>query len=137
MSCPDINRLIDLLGDPQSDVELLAHLEGCPSCQAEYRLIQEIPAAFRPEIEVPEALVQRVMAGIPVSTSPQERPRVPAIQVLAAGVLGSLTAAAAILATGLGGTGGPLDLLLFSLGVGLVAGVVQSREGRLVRVDRV
>ena len=27
MSCPDINRLIDLLGDPQSDVELLAHLE--------------------------------------------------------------------------------------------------------------
>ena len=128
MSCPDVSRLIDLLGDPESDVELLAHLEGCPSCQAEFRLIREIPAAFRPGLEVPEALVQRVMAGIAVSTPSSERPRVPAVQVLAAGVLGSITAAAAILATGSGGTGHPLDLLLFSLGVGLVASVVQSRR---------
>ncbi len=127
MSCPDINRLIDLLDDPRADVELLAHLEGCPSCQAEFRLIQEIPAAFRPELEVPEALVQRVMADIAVSTSSSGRPRVPALQVLAAGVLGSITAAAAILATGSGGTGDPLDLLLFCLGVGTVSIGLQVR----------
>jgi len=136
MSCPDINRLIDLLGDPQSDVELLAHLEGCPSCQVEYRLIREIPAAFRPEIEVPEALVQRVLADIALTTPPPERTRVPALQLLTGGVLGSITAVAAILATGLGGTGRPLDLLLFSLGVGLIAGVAQSRESRPVELNK-
>ncbi len=132
MSCPDINRLIDLLDDPRSDGELLTHVEGCSSCQVEYRLIQEIPAAFRPEIEVPEALVQRVMADIAVSTPPSGRPRVPALQVLAAGALGSITAAVAILTTGSMGTAPLGDLLLFSLGVGLVSGLVQSRGDRAV-----
>ena len=136
MSCPDINRLIDLLDDPQSDAELLTHLEECPSCQVEYRLIQEIPAAFRPEFEVPEALVQRVMADIAVSTPPSGKTRVPAVQVLAAGVFGLITAVAAIVATGSGGAGNPLDLLLFSLGVGLTAGVVQTRMSRPVEIDQ-
>jgi len=124
MSCPDINRLIDFLGDGRPDADLEAHLEECPSCQADFRLLRELPAAFRPEIEVPEQLVQRVMAELALAGLSPERHQTPALQVLGSGLLGSLTAVSVITATGSGSAGDPIDLLLFAFAVGLAAGVV-------------
>jgi len=130
MSCPDINRLIDFLVEDRPDLELEAHFEQCVSCQADFRLLREIPAALRPEIEVPERLVQRVMADIPLPEDHLGKRQVPAAHVVGSGVLGALTTIAALVATGSGGTGDPADMLLFSLVVGMGAGVMQIRVGR-------
>ena len=130
MSCPDINRLIDFLVEDRPDLELEAHLEQCVSCQADFRLLREIPAALRPEIEVPERLVRRVMAGIPLPEDHLGKRQVPAAHVVGSGVLGALTTIAALVATGSGGAWDPLPLLPFSVAVGLVASGVQIRLGR-------
>jgi len=129
MSCPDINRLIDFLVEDRPDSELEAHLEQCVSCQADFRLLREIPVALRPEIEVPERLVRRVMAGIPLPENHLEKRQIPASQVLGSGLLGTLTTISALVAIGSGGTGDPADMLLFSLAVGSVASLVQIRFG--------
>jgi len=134
MSCPDINRLIDLLGDGRPDAELEAHLEECLSCRADLQLLQEIPAVLRPEIEVPKQLVQRVMAGFPQLEDNLERRQVPAAHVVGSGVLGALTTMALLVATGSAGAGDPLSLLLFSVAVGLVASGVQVRVARRSRL---
>ncbi len=134
MNCPDINRLIDFQADDRPDAELEAHLLGCASCQADLQLLREIPAALRPEIEVPERLDQRVMAGFPQLEDNLERRQVPAAHVVGSGMLGALTTIALLVATGSAGTGSPTDLLLFSVGVGLVASGVRigvKRRSRL------
>jgi hypothetical protein len=124
MSCPDINRLIDLLGVDQEDAEVEKHLETCPSCQASFRLLRELPAAFRPEIELPDHLVQGVMENLSWAESSPEPYRPPGLQVLGSGLLGSLTAICVIVATDSRSAGNPVDLLLFALAVGLTACVI-------------
>ena len=124
MSCPDINRLIDLLGADQEDTEVEKHLEECPSCQASVRLLRELPAAFRPEIELPDHLVQGVMDGLSQAEISTEPYRPPGLQVLGSGLLGSLTAISVIVATDSRSAGNPVDLLLFALAVGLTACVI-------------
>jgi len=127
MSCPDIHSLIDSLVEEKHNPEMEAHLHTCPSCRGYLELLQEIPAAFHQEVEVPEALIQRVMAGIPVvDVSPAKRPA-PGLQTLGSGVLGVLTAVAAIFATGSAQGGDPATILLFSIIVGLIASLIQLR----------
>ncbi len=134
MNCPDTNRLIELVAGGRDDVELQDHLRACSSCQAELRLIQELPAAFRPEFEVPEALVQRVMSGLAEAPTGR-RGRIPGLQLVAACVLGTLTALATIVATGSMGAGGPVELLAFSLVAGLAAVLMQHRAASPVEVE--
>ncbi len=135
MNCPDINRLIDFQADDRPDAELEAHLAECASCQADLQLLREISAALRPEIEVPERLDQRVMAGFPpLPEDNLERRQVPAAHVVGSGALGAFTTIAALVATGSAGTGSPADLLLFSVAVGLVASGVRTRVGRRSRL---
>jgi hypothetical protein len=124
MSCPDINRLIDLLGADQEDAEVEKHLARCPSCQANFRILRELPAAFRPEIEMPDHLVQGVMDNLFGAEISPEPYRPPGLQVLGSGLLGSLTAICVIVATDSRRAGNPVDLLLFALAVGLTACVI-------------
>lgn len=112
------------------DEELSDHLEACPSCRAQYRLLQELPAAFHPDVEVPEALIQRVMANIAVAFTTEAAPRVPVLQPVIGGVLGSITAVAAVLASGTAHVDDPTELLLFFLGVGLATCLFQLRSMR-------
>ncbi len=127
MSCPDTNRLIDLRNDELGDLELRAHLQQCPTCRAELRIIREITAAFRPEIAVPQSLVRRTMAGILLQ---KDTPRARALHAAAAVALGTLTAAATTVVTGSTDSGGPLALLLFSVAMGGVAGLYELRSSR-------
>jgi hypothetical protein len=127
MSCPDIHSLIDVLVDERPDPEMVAHMNTCPSCQGYAEILREIPAAFHPEEEVPDYLVQRVLAEIPPEgLSPAKEPEI-GLQALGSGVLGGLTAAAAILATGSSDGGGPATILLISAVVGLIASMIQLR----------
>ncbi len=127
MSCPDTNQLINLRNDELGDLELRAHLQQCPTCRAELRLIREISAAFRPEIAVPQSLVRRTIAGIPLQ---KDHPRARALHAAAAAALGTLTAAATIVVTGSRDSGGPLALLIFSVVIGSVAGLYELRSSR-------
>ena len=120
MSCPDVNRLIDFLGGNQPDPELEAHLSVCPSCRTDLRLLREIPAAFRPELAVPEPLIQRVMADLPLPEAATGAHPASPFQVFGSGLLGTLTAMATIAVTGSGVPGDPSTMILFSLVVGLV-----------------
>jgi len=129
MSCPDIDRLIDFQVGQGPDPELEAHLESCPSCRADLRFIQRIPAALRSEIEVSERLIQRVLAGLPEPDRSPETQRLPFAQTLVTGLLGSLTAMAAVVAAGSAGTENLSELLLFSLGVGAVSVILQIHAG--------
>jgi anti-sigma factor RsiW len=127
MSCPDIHSLIDSLEQEEANPEMEAHLHTCPSCRGYLELLREIPEAFHAEVDVPEALVQRVMAGIPeVDVSPAKQPTT-GLQTLGAGVLGWATAVAAIVATGSAENGGPATILLVSVIVGLIASLIQLR----------
>ena len=127
MRCPDTYLLIELLRDPTRDEELRAHLEECPDCRANFHLLQEIHEAFTPEIEVPEALDERVMASLPPPGSLRGRWPAQVLLILAAGALGSVTTAAALVAAGMVDSGSPADLLLYCAGAGIIAGLVHLR----------
>lgn len=129
MNCPDIDRLIDLQAAQGPDPEFEAHLENCPACRADLRIIQRISAAFRPEMEIPERMIQRVLAGLPEPDPLPESQRPPFAQTLITGLLASLTAMAAVVAAESTGNGNLSVLLSFSLGVGAVSVVLQVRAG--------
>jgi len=133
VSCPDIDRLIDFRVGQRPDPELEAHLEGCPSCRADLRIIQRIPASLRSEIEVPERLIQRVLSELPEPDRSPESRQLPVAQVLITGLLGSLTAMTAVVAAESVGTGDLFELLWFSIGVGAVSVVLQIRTGSKAR----
>ncbi len=127
MNCPDINRLIDLAESPEADREIRDHLEDCGTCRATLALIRELPAAYRPEMEVPEELVQKTLGAVfglePVTPSPVFVP----LHALIAGTLGAVTVVLGIALSGSVGSGGSKELLLFSLGAGLAAALYEVR----------
>jgi predicted anti-sigma-YlaC factor YlaD len=130
MSCPDINRFIDVIKKDRSDPEVEAHLEECPECRADFEIVKELSVALRPEVEVSEALIERVMASLPFpEVEPEARP-VPAAHLFLSGVLGIATTLAVLMGTGAGSSGGPTDMLLFSMLGGVAVVVVQARRGR-------
>ena len=132
MKCPDINRLIDVAGGAPPDTELEAHLSSCSSCRADLGLLQEIQALFRPEEEVPEHLVQRVLATLDSEEAALEKRRMNVPQAALSGVLGAMTTFAVLVVTGSTGTENPADMVLFSLGLGLAASLVQIRMRRQI-----
>lgn len=125
MSCPDIHDLIDTLVDGPPDESLEAHLKTCSSCRAVRDLVRAIPAAFEARQDVPEVLVQRVMAQVPREGLSAAKPSAPDVHTLGSGILAWLTAAAAIVATGSGAGGNPTTFLLVSLVVTFLATVAQ------------
>jgi len=134
MKCPDTDLLIDLASADHTDPDLQAHLEGCPSCRSDLLLIRELPVAFFPEVEVPEHLVRRAMAGVERVRAEEERRNL-RMEVLGAGVLGSLTAAAVIFHTGVGSGG--WALLAYCIIVGGLSGATRFGERRKGEMGRV
>ena len=136
MSCPDIDHLIDLAAGARADAELQAHVESCPTCRRDLLLIREIPVAFRRELEVPDGLVQRVMADVRVRGAREETRRGVRTQVLGTTILGSLTAAAVVFVTD-PLTPAPGSLLTFSLTAGVLAAAAQFGATQRKELDRV
>jgi hypothetical protein len=127
MACPDTNRLIDLLEGGEGELDLRAHVQECATCRAEFNLIREIPAAFRPALTVPDYLVGRVMMRLRGSSPGWTlRKR----HVASAAGLGAITVAATIVGTGLADAGSPLGLLVFSATAGALAAAYEVRLAR-------
>ena len=130
MECPDIYKLLDFVEDEASAPDVYSHVQNCASCRAQLRLIRELPAAYRPEFEVPEVLVQRVMNAVVRQAQPEAgEETVHPLQLFASGLLGTMTALVVVVATGSIGEGTtPVELMLFSVLVGVASTWVLSSE---------
>ena len=135
MSCPDIDHLIDLAAGTRTDAELQAHVESCPTCRGDLLLIRELPVAFRPELEIPDPLVPRIMADIGVLRAREESRRGTRTQIMGTAILGSLTTVGVVFLTG-AGTAAPAPLLTFSLSVGALAAATRFGAIRRRELDR-
>ena len=129
MECPDIYKLLDFAENEASAADLPSHVHNCASCRAQLRVIRELPAAYRPEFEVPEILVQRVMATVRQATPTPVEERAHVHQRFVAGVLGATTASVAVVATGsMGEETTAVELMLFAILAGLASAFVQGSE---------
>ena len=128
MSCPDLDRLIDLYHG-LSDPELGRHVSACPSCQADLEAILLLPVVWETEVDLPDALVERVLATVPVVEGRPERSGESFTQRLVTGLLGFVTAAFVLLASGSSEAGGPMLLLILSLVAGALSGMVRIPPG--------
>ena len=128
MSCPDLDRLIDLYHG-LSDPELEGHVGACPSCQADLEAILWIPALCETGVDLPDRWVERVLETLPFAEGRIERSRESLGQRVVTGLLGSVTAAFALQVSGSSGAGGPALLLILSLTVGLISGIVRFPPG--------
>ena len=127
MSCPNIDRWVDFVNSgAEPDPELEAHLDGCLRCREDLLIVHEMVASLTPDIEVPESLIQRTIADFPENAFLRSRTRITLPQVVAAGLLGFISAAGALLASGEAFSAGPLPPLVTST---LVAGVAMALQG--------
>ncbi len=119
MTCPDVDRLISLIEEPGTDLEAVTHLQECPECRESVQLLRMFNTAVSPSIDVPDQLVSSTMQRLTNvdSWSNEIRPR----QLMTSAILGTITAGITVLATGSMGNGSPLELLLFSVGMGGIA----------------
>lgn len=132
MDCPNIDQLIELYHG-RRDSALEDHVRGCSSCQADLEVFILAPTAFASELDLPDALVERALVGIPMPESRPKRREVSIGQGLTSGLLGTVTASAALVASGSAGAGEPMIFLVISLGVGMAATVLQMRLDRWVK----
>ena len=132
MTCPDIDRLVDLKDGMELERELQEHLRKCDSCRDDLQVLRELEQAFAPDIEVPNHLSERVLEAM---TAPERAPAsgndVRAIDLWIATALGASTVLSAILATGgLGPGATTLELALFTTAGGAVTVWAQMRARR-------
>ena len=126
MDCPNIEQLIDLYhgrgGSAMDD-----HVQTCSSCQADLEVLFLFPVANAADLDLPDVLIERALAGI---ASPEPKPRRREVSIgqgLTSVLLGTVTAAAALVTSGSAGAGEPMIFLMISLGVGVAAMVLQMR----------
>ena len=114
MTCPELDRLLEVMVDRTPDSDLSAHLHECPECRAYVHLLEEIPRVLEPDLVVPAALNERTIASLPQPAKQEESPRTPYLPILASGVLGLVTAFGVLVVSGSVTYGTPLEALLFS-----------------------
>jgi hypothetical protein len=126
MKCPNPDKLLHYQKSGSLDPELEDHLEKCPDCRTDLFIIRELPFAVRPQVEVPEWLIDRVVAEFPPAETSSDLPETPPARVLVRAILGVTTALAGFVATGTLGLGSSMNPLLLSLVGGVGAVLVQS-----------
>ena len=120
MSCPGIDRLIAHGLDQQTDAGLEAHLQRCEACRADLLTIKALAGAEIEEKEISEALVARIISGLP---EPEGSPKLKwgeGFQLFLTGVLGTLTALISLVVSGSIGSVGPSGSLLLGIGFGAI-----------------
>jgi hypothetical protein len=119
VNCPETDRLIAYCLGESDDPELHTHIHACETCQFESQVLMVLARAK--EEEIPEELVERIIAGLP---EPESTPRTGwkrGIQLSLTVTLGFLTAMASLVVTGSIGSVGPTISLLLGLTFGGLA----------------
>lgn len=132
MSCPDTERLLEAVLGDNADPAVQHHLRACLDCRATARLVREMRAAYRPELLVPEELVERrvgvILEALSSNGAPPHETRLQ--DVAASAALALTTVVLTTVVTGsLGTTGlwGPAFLGVLAM---IAAGVYERGVGR-------
>jgi len=127
MSCPELDALQAVYVDGIGDPEVEAHVDECPDCRDLVAMAVDLADVFDPGLEVPPDLVARTIAASRErAAAPQRAPR-PVAAVFASGALVALATLIWLLATADPTPGTFGNLILFSLMVGLGAGILSGR----------
>jgi predicted anti-sigma-YlaC factor YlaD len=102
MTCPDTERLLEVVLGETVDPAVQAHLKECRECADTAELVREMRAAYGPELRVPEELVEGRVELITRQLSRRSSERVESSRWDAAtsGALALVTVVLTILATG-------------------------------------
>jgi len=72
MTCPDTERLLEAVLGETADPAVQHHLRACSDCGATSRVVREMRASYRPELLVPEELIERRVELILETLSPSD-----------------------------------------------------------------
>jgi hypothetical protein len=128
MNCPDVDRVLTAARGEHEDPSLMAHVQECPKCAAEFTLLATLGGPAASVEPVPPHLVDRVMASLPPISAPLP-PADPARSFdrghsVLTFVMASSTAAVVSL---LGGGGARPSIMLFASLVGFLAARLETR----------
>jgi hypothetical protein len=91
-----------------------------------------LPSASALDVEVPESLVERVLATAPKPATEEQGEGASLGPRMTAGILGFATIAVALVASGSVGAGDPLVFIILSLGSGVATGFLHRWFGHWV-----
>ena len=132
MTCPSIDELIAVMLSTQAAGEAEQHVPTCSRCSAELRLLEAVASSLAPSGDVPDALVDRLMAALPAlprEVAAVDRVTLTSTHSLVTFFLGTMTAFLGIM-VGDAEAGGIVSLVVFSAVVGALAAIVESRAMR-------
>ena len=130
MTCPDLEQLIAYVLHETDDQGIADHVVACEACQADLLTIRTLAGTDPAGREISEALITRIIAGLPEPDAPPKRDWGKGFQLLLTWILGLLTALVSLVATGSIGSVDPAAVLLLSVAFGFfcVFSTLQSRE---------
>lgn len=106
MTCPEVERLVEVALGQSADPELEAHVQRCEDCRADLLTIEALAGVGGPDREISEGLVSRIVAGLPKPEPRVRRTWGGGGQLLLTWGLGFLTA---LVSAGVTGSVGALD----------------------------
>lgn len=65
MTCPDYDDLVDFYHGQVLDPEIEKHLRTCPICKTDLAILNLVSAAWEPDAEMPEGLIESALASLP------------------------------------------------------------------------
>jgi hypothetical protein len=95
MTCPDYDDLVDFYHGQVLDPEVEKHLTTCPTCRTDLAILDLVSAAWEPDTEMPEGLIERALASLPA-----RQPVTTLAERLRWAVLAPVTAACGLVAMG-------------------------------------
>lgn len=107
MSCPDLERLLSVVVDGVVDPEADAHVRSCATCGGTLRLVRGMRAAYRPEMSLPDSLIEsRVEWVLSELGAPEHGRSATPWELAVTGTLAFLTVLVTLIVTGSMGSGG-------------------------------
>jgi hypothetical protein len=118
--CPSTDELIGYAGSRDEDREVEEHLRGCDECAAELSILVTLAGDGSGEREVSEAMISRIVAGLPGPGTARQPGPVTRLQLLLSWGLGFLTGLSSAAAGGSLSDIGPGRVLLLAAVFGLL-----------------
>ena len=128
MSCPDIERIIDLVAGDEIDPEAHTHLQTCSECRAQLTLLREVRSALDPELSVPPEMIEAAFeAAVPPRRRRSTAASVSVVERFVAGALGGVTVLLTLVGTQAVGDATPSQILIWITLAGIAVAVNEGR----------
>jgi hypothetical protein len=118
--CPSTDELIEHVRNRGADRDVEAHLRGCDDCATELSILTTLAGDGSGEREVSEAMVSRIVAGLPRAEMARQPGPVTGLQLLLSWGLGFLTGLSSAVGAGSLSEIGPGRVFLLAAVFGLL-----------------